>query len=45
LEYAYLVGKHYENDMNQQVANRMLELERLIGLETLVDDQWLTKPK
>jgi len=40
LEYAWLVGKYYPNDITRGVATRMLELEKLLQMETLVDDKW-----
>ena len=40
LEYAWLVGRHYPDDMTASCAKRMLVLEKRIGIETLVDDEW-----
>lgn len=39
-EYELLVKKFYPDQLNRRVADRMLELERLLRIETLVPMEW-----
>ncbi len=43
LEYSYLIGKFYPEGITLEIARRMLELETVLNLETLVPDEYMKK--